>query len=213
MRRVSRSRSLAQVAIALVMYKLKRGGVGRRGAQCAVACRAAFFLVVGCCRGSAFACKAAEVKPETALGRIRVAAWGCLHFTNSQTIKCEKRYKMPWSCGLLHSLIIYVLLPILHCRSDQWITCAIREYVVLTFLSLLASHGTISEGFLRPSWYFHYYSMYMLNKACEQAAVPNVVGLTCCFPVCHQTLRVGVQGTSLDPRYSSGPVDRAAMYT
>lgn len=59
MRRVSRVQSLAQVAIAVVMYKLKRGGVGRRGAQCAVACRAAFFLVVGCCRGSAFACKAA----------------------------------------------------------------------------------------------------------------------------------------------------------
>jgi hypothetical protein len=205
MRRVSRSRSLAQVAIALVMYKLKRGGVGRRGAQCAVACRAAFFLVVGCCRGSAFACKAAEAKPETALGP-SVAAWGCLHFTNSQTLKCGKRYTMPGNRGLqhvLHSLIIYVILLRFHCSHDQWITCVIQECVVLTFLSLLTSHSTISEELLRLSWCFHY----ILSKAYQEAAVHNVVGFTCCCPgwLCslpelyHPTLlRVGIQGTSFN---------------
>jgi hypothetical protein len=79
-RRRSPSRSLAQVAIALVMYKLKRGGVRRRGAQCAVGVSCSFLS----CRVGAVEearCKAAGQGEQVTLGRFRVAAWGCLHFT------------------------------------------------------------------------------------------------------------------------------------
>jgi hypothetical protein len=92
MRRVSPSQSLAQVAIAVVMYKVKRGGVCVGGAQCAVACREAFFLVVGWLSRKRVGLQSCRPSRNKRRSDLFAAAWGCLHFAKPKRMRARLDY-------------------------------------------------------------------------------------------------------------------------